>query len=196
MIAVKRNLAPAAPPPKAGGGTSDVVGRRDQALASPEATPKRAQEAGAYAAIIGLAAARFRVDAAVILSRRHHKRVVRARYVAIYLVTRLTGDSFMRIGRAFGRHHATVIHAVRKIEELMERDARWRGEIERLMAVVAGAEIDRLVPVAAERVGASAASDLSFLISAALRADPVRAVAEVATALRRVVAGRGGEGVT
>lgn len=55
-------------------------------------------------------------------------RVARPRQIAMYLAKRLTTRSLPEIGRKFGnRDHSTVIHAVRRISELIEAD----GEVER-----------------------------------------------------------------
>ena len=51
--------------------------------------------------------------------------VARPRQVAMYLAKNLTSRSLPDIGRHFGgRDHTTVIHAVRKIEELRATDQR------------------------------------------------------------------------
>lgn len=50
--------------------------------------------------------------------------VARPRQIAMYLSKTLTTKSLPEIGRRFGgRDHTTVIHAVRKIEELLDADA-------------------------------------------------------------------------
>ncbi len=49
--------------------------------------------------------------------------VARPRQIAMYLAKRLTTRSLPEIGRKFGgRDHSTVIHAVRRIEELRDKD--------------------------------------------------------------------------
>ncbi|MEZ5918881.1 MAG: helix-turn-helix domain-containing protein [Alphaproteobacteria bacterium] len=58
-------------------------------------------------------------------SARRARNVARPRQVAMYLAKQLTARSLPEIGRKFGgRDHTTVMHAVRKIEELMEEDAQ------------------------------------------------------------------------
>jgi chromosomal replication initiator protein len=55
--------------------------------------------------------------------------VVHARHVAMYLCKRLTTHSLSEIGRFYGhRDHSTVMHAVQKIETLLERDERLKSE--------------------------------------------------------------------
>jgi chromosomal replication initiator protein len=57
------------------------------------------------------------------VSARRARAVARPRQIAMYLAKRLTTRSLPEIGRKFGgRDHSTVIHAVRKIEELRDQD--------------------------------------------------------------------------
>ena len=58
-----------------------------------------------------------------LVSARRSRVVARPRQIAMYLSKRLTTRSLPEIGRKFGgRDHSTVIHAVRKIEELRDQD--------------------------------------------------------------------------
>ncbi|MGB6568015.1 MAG: helix-turn-helix domain-containing protein, partial [Xanthobacteraceae bacterium] len=58
---------------------------------------------------------------------------VRPRQVAMYLAKVLTLRSLPEIGRRFGgRDHTTVLHAVRKIENLAGNDSAFAEEIEGL----------------------------------------------------------------
>ena len=51
----------------------------------------------------------------------------------MYLAKRLTSRSLPEIGRKFGgRDHTTVMHAVRKVEELMAQDPAFREDVELL----------------------------------------------------------------
>jgi chromosomal replication initiator protein len=56
-------------------------------------------------------------------SRNNAKSVALPRQVAMYLSKALTAASLPEIGRSFGgKHHSTVIHSVKKIEELRKTD--------------------------------------------------------------------------
>ena len=58
-----------------------------------------------------------------LVSARRARAVARPRQIAMYLAKRLTTRSLPEIGRKFGgRDHSTVIHAVRRIEELRDSD--------------------------------------------------------------------------
>ena len=51
----------------------------------------------------------------------------------MYLCKQLTTRSLPEIGRRFGgRDHTTVMHGVRKIEELMQQDSQIADDLEML----------------------------------------------------------------
>ncbi len=61
----------------------------------------------------------------------------RPRQVAITVASEWTGDSLPRIGRAFGgRDHSTVLHALRRVEELRETDGEIRDMYVNISAAV------------------------------------------------------------
>jgi len=67
------------------------------------------------------------------LSPRRARSVARPRQVAMFLSKMLTSKSLPEIGRRFGgRDHTTVIHAVRKIEELKAVDSQIAEDVELL----------------------------------------------------------------
>jgi chromosomal replication initiator protein len=56
-------------------------------------------------------------------SRNNSKSIAMPRQIAMYLCKSLTNASLPEIGRSFGgKHHSTVIHSIRKIEDLRKRD--------------------------------------------------------------------------
>ena len=66
-------------------------------------------------------------------SARRARSVARPRQIAMYLAKLLTIRSLPEIGRKFGgRDHTTVIHAVRKVEELKSSDASFAEDVELL----------------------------------------------------------------
>jgi chromosomal replication initiator protein len=78
-------------------------------------------------------ARQYNVSRADLLSSRRTANVVRPRQVAMYLAKTLTLRSLPEIGRRFGgRDHTTVLHAVRKIENLVNTDTGLAQEIELL----------------------------------------------------------------
>jgi len=67
-------------------------------------------------------------------SRNNSKHISFPRQVAMYVCKRLTDKSLPAIGAAFGgKHHTTVIHAIRKIEAMRERDKEFARTIGMLL---------------------------------------------------------------
>ncbi len=72
-------------------------------------------------------------------SSRRARAVARPRQVAMYLSKQLTSRSLPEIGRKFGgRDHTTVMHAVRKVEELRVTDNGFAEDIELLRRMLEG----------------------------------------------------------
>ena len=75
----------------------------------------------------------YGVNRGDLLSGRRNRSIVRPRQIGMYLAKLLTSRSLPEIGRRFGnRDHTTVLHAIRKIEQLMSDDDQLREEIELL----------------------------------------------------------------
>ncbi len=79
----------------------------------------------------------FGVNRSDLLSARRNRSIVRPRQIGMYLAKMLTSRSLPEIGRRFGnRDHTTVLHAIRKIEQLMKEDTSLREEVELLKRVL------------------------------------------------------------
>ena len=77
------------------------------------------------------------VTADEIRSDKRHAALVRARHMGMYLSKLLTSHSVAEIGRFYGnRDHATVIHATRKLMELLKRDDNLKQEVAALRQVL------------------------------------------------------------
>ena len=75
----------------------------------------------------------FNIRLADMHSARRARAVARPRQVAMYLAKQLTTRSLPEIGRKFGgRDHTTVMHAVKRIEELRQMDATLAEDIDLL----------------------------------------------------------------
>ena len=78
-------------------------------------------------------ATHFNIKVADMHSARRSRSVARPRQVAMYLAKQLTPRSLPEIGRMFGgRDHTTVIHAVRKVEELIAADPAIAEDVDLL----------------------------------------------------------------
>jgi chromosomal replication initiator protein len=75
----------------------------------------------------------FNIRLSEMTSERRARAVARPRQIAMYLAKQLTTRSLPEIGRKFGgRDHTTVMHAVRKIEELTLSDRALAEDVELL----------------------------------------------------------------
>lgn len=74
-------------------------------------------------AIVRAVAERYGMQPAHLKQRSNTQEVARPRQVAMYLCKELTSASLPEIGRHFGgKHHTTVLHSVRKVDELRQLD--------------------------------------------------------------------------
>jgi chromosomal replication initiator protein len=72
-------------------------------------------------------------------SARRARSVARPRQVAMYLAKQLTSRSLPEIGRKFGgRDHTTVMHAVKKVDELRDHDTLFAEDVELLSRMLEG----------------------------------------------------------
>jgi len=79
----------------------------------------------------------FSVTKADLLSSCRARTLVRPRQIAMYIAKVMTGRSLPEIGRRFGnRDHTTVLHAVRKIEDMVNKDKVLAQEIELLRRLI------------------------------------------------------------
>jgi len=70
-------------------------------------------------------------------SARRSRAVARPRQVAMYLSKKLTSKSLPEIGRKFGgKDHTTVMHAVKRVDELMAADSEMAKDVELLERIV------------------------------------------------------------
>ena len=84
-------------------------------------------------------ASHFNVRISDMHSARRARSVARPRQVAMYLAKQLTTRSLPEIGRKFGgRDHTTVMHAVRKVDELREHDSTFNEDVELLRRILEG----------------------------------------------------------
>ena len=72
----------------------------------------------------------FKIRIADMYSKRRPANIARARQVAMFLAKEMTQKSFPEIGDAFGgRDHTTVMHAVKRITELRQKDPDLNHQI-------------------------------------------------------------------
>jgi chromosomal replication initiator protein len=81
----------------------------------------------------------FGLKQADLISERRNRAIARPRQAAMWLAKQLTTRSLPDIGRRFGgRDHTTVLHAVRRIDELRAGDAQLARDLETLTRKLRG----------------------------------------------------------
>jgi chromosomal replication initiator protein len=72
----------------------------------------------------------YQLKVADLKSRNNSKSVAMPRQIAMYLCKFLTHSSLPEIGRSFGgKHHSTVIHSIKKVEDLRKKDGHFNNTI-------------------------------------------------------------------
>ena len=103
---------------------TDLVGRREPRKVRIEDIQK-------------IVSQHYNVSRSDMLSARRTRTIVLPRQIAMYIAKNVTPRSLPEIGRRFGnRDHTTVLHAVRKIEGLVQTDKKLGQEIELLRRLV------------------------------------------------------------
>jgi len=76
----------------------------------------------------------YQLKVADLKSRNNSKSVAMPRQIGMYLAKQLTGASLPEIGRSFGgKHHSTVIHSIKKVEELRRDDESFNSQIDNFL---------------------------------------------------------------
>jgi chromosomal replication initiator protein len=74
----------------------------------------------------------FGVRLADMRAKGRTKAVAFPRQIAMYLARQLTHASLAEVGRAFGKDHTTVLHAVDKIQTLLQDDPKFKKTVDTL----------------------------------------------------------------
>jgi chromosomal replication initiator protein len=83
--------------------------------------------------IIAAVAKYFNIDESLLRLKSKQQEIVHARHTAMYLSKELTSSSLQTIGAHFGgRNHATVIHACKCIEEVINNDSSFKDKLEQI----------------------------------------------------------------
>jgi len=81
-----------------------------------------------------LVAEHFQIKVTELKSPKRLKNIVLPRQISMYICRNMTNLSYPEIGSKFGgKDHSTIIHAVKKIQKLMEDDIQMKVTIEKLI---------------------------------------------------------------
>lgn len=79
----------------------------------------------------------YNIRVADMSSARRLRSIARPRQIAMYLAKQLTSRSLLEIGRKFGgKDHTTVMHAVKRVEQLIKQDKELAEDVTLLMRML------------------------------------------------------------
>ena len=94
------------------------------------------------AGIDAMCAQAWGIDREQLYTRTRERQVVEARQMAMYLRVTRERSSYAAAGQPYDRDHATAIHAVRTVRNLMSTDKAFRDKARRVIGTLE--EMDRL----------------------------------------------------
>ncbi|WP_084274948.1 MULTISPECIES: chromosomal replication initiator protein DnaA [Nitratiruptor] len=84
--------------------------------------------------IVDVVANELNIKPSEIKSKSRNRQIVNARRIVIYLARNLTPNSMPSLAQFFGmKDHTSVSHAMKKVKELMEKDANFKVQIDELL---------------------------------------------------------------
>ena len=86
--------------------------------------------------ILDEVAVRYRVPPSDILSDRRNREITLPRQMAMYLIREMLSYSTPRIGQFFGRHHSTVMYALRQADKLAASDSGFAAIAEEVRSAL------------------------------------------------------------
>jgi len=87
--------------------------------------------------VVSAVAKQYNIPEKALMAQNRSKEVTYARHVAVYLSKQLTESSLSEIGYRIGRRtHATVLHSIAYIREMMENDAVLRQQLAQLTSAL------------------------------------------------------------
>ena len=76
------------------------------------------------------------VDAIISTVRNKKREPTEARQFAMWIRNRYTKDSLKKIGSIYYRDHATVLHASKTVNDLLETNAEFRQKAEKALSLL------------------------------------------------------------
>jgi chromosomal replication initiator protein len=107
------------------------------------AKPSSEPDGLSVASIQALVAAHFGLSVDELTSAGRATRIAWPRQLAIHLSREFTDASLVSIGEAFGRNHATVLHACKRVSARVAEDQQAASELEELTASIRRQQADR-----------------------------------------------------
>ena len=83
------------------------------------------------------------IDWSELKSKCRKREINDVRQTAMWMIRKGTSMSFYDVGKVFNRHHSTVLHAVKAVENMIETDNMYRGHVEQILNNIDSPDITR-----------------------------------------------------
>jgi len=83
------------------------------------------------------------MDWSELKSKCRKREINDVRQTAMWMIRKGTSMSFYDVGKVFNRHHSTVLHAVKAVENMIETDNMYRGHVEQILNHIDSPDINR-----------------------------------------------------
>jgi len=84
------------------------------------------------------------VDRDQLKSKCRKRELNDVRQIAMWIIRKGTSMSFYDVGKVFNRHHATVLHAVNHVEEMLQTDPLYRAYVQSILDKLQDANLQRV----------------------------------------------------
>ncbi len=71
----------------------------------------------------------YNIDTEYVSNKNRLRKYAIPRFICMFLIKEKTNLTLSEIGRLFNRDHATTIHAIRKVKDLIEFDKQLKQEL-------------------------------------------------------------------
>ncbi len=85
-------------------------------------------------------ASEFGIRVADLATRNNSRKIALPRQVAMFLAKKMTGATLSMIGKAFNKHHTTVLHSIKRIEQSIVTDKRLSESIHSIKQTLDGSK--------------------------------------------------------
>jgi chromosomal replication initiator protein len=83
------------------------------------------------------------MDWSELKSKCRKREINDVRQTAMWMIRKGTSMSFYDVGKVFNRHHSTVLHAIKAVENMIQTDRMYRGHVEQILNHIDSQDLNR-----------------------------------------------------
>ena len=102
--------------------------------------------------IITIVSDYFNVDKNMLNVKSRRAEYVKARHLAMYFCRHKTEWSYREVGNLFNRDHASVVHAIKSVNDRLDTEKVYKQDFENIEILIEQAEEDYLISLKDEEV--------------------------------------------